>query len=338
MKIWSLVFFLSLVIIQERLAKSAFNMASTMQKIANVLVGLATGAIFTYKSAPHILPDQLCRNLIEWKQVNREKIPQSVPVPERCQIQLQKVLKKLGREEDFPKIRLFMCNGYHPVSSGAVWLPNGAVIGLPKYFLFEKEIDVMASRLRFRNTVVNWDTKVGSQLRSSLVATDDNIAFLLGHELSHINSNHSVITVLLAPFWFYTTYKATFGNSKLLSKLLAKRSNVISFAAKLSFCCASYISYVMTARWLKFRQEFDADEKAANLDANMALGGVDYTLKKLKLNSALRVLYGIEGKNMYSKDGELLKNYTHPKLIDRLRALEDITAEKMGKIYQKQKN
>lgn len=315
---------------EERLIKSVANMASWTKKLVKIAVGLTTGGIFAVNSASHLFPEKLCRSITEWKPQNGEQAAKIVPVPDRCKIQLKKVLKKLGSESDFEHIRLFICDGYSPVSAGAVWLPGGAVIGLPKYFLFEREEDIMASGLTFRNRAVNWNTKLGRQLASSLLATDDNVAFLIGHELSHIQKNDLLLDVPLAPVWFYSTYKSTFGNAKLLSN----RSNLTSFTVKISLCIVSYLVYSMTARWIKLRQEYSADRRSAELDVNMALGGVDFTLKRMKLNSVLRVLYGSDGKKMFSKDGEVLKNYTHPRLMERLRVLEEITAEKMGKIYR----
>lgn len=307
-------------------------MASLTQKLVKITVGLVTGGIFAVKSAPHLFPNEFCRKVTEWKPPNGEQPATAVPVPERCQIQLTKVLKKLGKEADAKHIKLFICNGYSPISAGAVWLPDGAIIGLPKYFLFEKEDDVVASGLSFKNRAVNWKSKLGGKLANSLLATDDNVAFLIGHELSHIQGSHMLYDVPLAPVWFYSTYKATFGNAKLLSK----RSSLTSFSIKVSLCCMSYLLYIMTSRLIKLRQEYAADRKSAELDLNMALGGVDFTLKRLQLNSVLRVLYGSEGKKMFSEKGEILKNYSHPKLTDRLRTLEEITAEKMEKIYKEQ--
>lgn len=297
-----------------------------------IAVGVTTGAIFAFKSAPHLFPNELCRKIAEWKPPNGENIPSAVPVPARCQTQLTKVLKKLGKDGDAEKIKLFICNGYSPISAGATWLPSGAVIGLPKYFLFEKEEDIFASGLSFRNRAVNWKSKLGSKLANSLLATDDNVAFLIGHELSHIQDSHLLYDVPVAPSWFYITYKGTFGNTRFL----AKRSTLTSFAIKISLCCTSYLIYMMTSRWIKLTQEYTADRKSAELDLNMALGGIDFTLKRLQLNSVLRVLYGSEGKKMFSEKGEILKNYTHPRISDRLRILEEIAAEKMEKIYKGQ--
>jgi len=307
-------------------------MATWSQKLLKIAAGVTTGAIFAVKSAPHLFPNEFCTNIAEWKPPRGENNPSAVEVPERCQKQLSKVLKKLGKEEDAKKIKLFICNGYSPISAGVTWLPSGAVIGLPKYFLFEKEEDIFASGLSFRNRAVNWKSKLGSKLANSLLATDDNVAFLIGHELSHVQGSHMMYDVPLAPAWFYLTYKGTFGSKTFLSK----RSLFTSFAVKLSLCCTSYLIYIMTLRWIKLTQEYAADRRSAELDLNMALGGIDFTLKRLQLNSVLRVLYGSEGKKMFSEKGEILKNYTHPKLTDRLRILEEIAAEKMEKIYKEQ--
>jgi hypothetical protein len=238
---------------------------------------------------------------------------------------LKRVLKRLGKESEEDKIQLFICNGYSPISAGAIWLPSGAVIGLPKFFLFEKEEDVVASGLTFRNRAVNWKSKLGSKLASSLIASDDNVAFLIAHELGHIQGSDLLYDVPLAPAWLYGTYKLTFGNPRFIPK----SPSFINFSVRIIACSLSYLIYSITTRQIKLSQEFAADKKAAELDLSMALGGVDFTLRRLHLNSVLRILYGEEGKKVFSEKGEILKNYTHPKLTERLRLLEEIVHKKM---------
>ncbi|EDO47780.1 predicted protein [Nematostella vectensis] len=304
-------------------------MSTVLQSAVRIAVGLAAGSVFTLKLAPHLFPVKLCKNITEWKSAkNPGDAPTSVPVPSRCQQQLKEVLHKLGMAKDEKKIKLFICNGYSPTSAGATWLPNGAVIGLPKYVLFEREEDIEASGLTFKQRSVNWKSKLAGKLKRSLLANDSNLSFLIAHELAHIQGSDVVFDAPIAPIWLYATYKLTMSTQKFLRR----GPKFLDAVLKVGICGMSFVSYSITMRAIRYQREYSADEKAATIDLGFALGGVDCMMKRLTLNTVLRVLYGEDGKRLYSEKGESLKNNSHPKITDRLRRLEKITADKLKEV------
>ena len=293
------------------------KMGSSFLRIS---VGLATGGIFILKAAPHVFPKELCKRPMELK-ISSE----ACKVPERCRSELVEVASKMGITDVESKVSLFVCSGFSPLSAGATWLPNGAVIGLPRSFLFEREEDVFNSGAVFKNSRINWSSKLGTKLKESLISSDDNVAFLLGHELSHIKDADCKYEAILAPTWLYLTYKLIFSTKKLAPS----GSRLLDGTIKGGVCVLSYLSYCWLNRFIMHQQEFHADEVSARCELRLARGGVDCTVKRLKLNSVLRVLHGSDGKRLYSKDGELLKKLSHPTLHERLRRLEAIVEEKM---------
>ena len=292
-----------------------------VRKVVHISVGIATGGLFALKAAPHLFPQELCQRPMQLK-LNSEPFP----VPERCKHQFQQVAAEMGITNAEENVSLFVCAGFSPLSAGATWLPNGAVIGLPRSLLFEREVDVINSGAVFKNRSINWNTKLGHSLRESLVNTDNDIAFILGHELGHLKSVDFKHEAVLAPTWLYATYKL----ADSTKSLLPRTPKLLDVILKGGICLLGYTSYWKLSRLLHCQQEFKADKVAAECSLRIANGGVSSMLKRLKLNSVLRVLHGTKGKRLYSKDGELTRNSSHPRLHERMRRLEQIVDKKMA--------
>ena len=284
------------------------------------LVSFTAGGLLVLKTAPHVFPHQLCKRPTELQNHFSGKIE----VPERCRTNLREVLAKLGIASYENKITLFVCSGSSPLSAGSTLLPNGAVIGIPRSFLFENSEDVVKSGITFGKRQINWKSKFGTRVKESLVATNDNIAFLLGHELCHIRDLDCKYQVPLAPAWLYTTYRLAGATRRFLPRFA-----VVDAFVKVLIVAGSFKAFFVTNRAILHHQEFHADEVSAECDLQMALGGVDCTVKRLRLNSALRALQGEAGERSYTEEGDEKRNYSHPKLTERLRRLEEIANRKL---------
>lgn len=285
------------------------------------LVSFTACGLLVVKAAPHVFPHQLCRRLTELKDHSGK-----IQIPERCHANLKEVLAQLGNAGDESKITLFICSGFSPLSAGSTLLPNGAVIGVPRWFLFENGEDVVNSGITFGKRQINWKSRFGIKVKESLVATNDNIAFLLGHELCHIKDLDFLYQITLAPLWLYATYRLA---RLRATKRFSPRIAIVDAFVKLLIAAGSYQAFTITNQSIRHLQEFHADAVSADCDLRMAVGGVDYAVKRLKLNTVLRVLQGEAGEQRYTEEGDVKRNYSHPKLSERLRRLEEILNRKL---------
>lgn len=294
------------------------------RKFARIFVGVATGTLLALKAVPHIYPQEYVKRLMELKVNSTE-----MEVPLRCGEQLARIAPKLGITDHHDKISFFVSKSLFPMSAGATWLPNGAVIGVPLSFFFKEEQDVTRFK-QITNTKsgqgpLYLEGKIGSKLKETLLMSDDNIAFLIGHELSHIKRVDLAPQILLAPSWLYMTFEIA--NS---TRRLVPRAPVIADGVfKIAFCLLSYFCYWKTQRYLNHYQEFKADEMCAQGDLNVALGGVDWMLKTMRFNSFMRVLHERGTNRPQSSEKKGSAGYTHPKLLERLRKLEVIVDQMM---------
>ena len=292
--------------------------AKILSSALHGLVSFSACGLLVVKAAPHVFPHQLCRRLTELKDYSGK-----IQTPERCRANLKEALAKLGIADDESKITLFVCSGFSPLSAGSTMLPNGAVIGVPRSFLFENGEDVVNSGITFGKRQINWKSRLGIKVKESLIATNDNIAFLLGHELCHIRDLDCVYQIPLAPTWLYATYRLARATRRFLPRIA-----IVDAFVKLLIVAGSYQAFTVTNQSILHLQEFRADAVSAECDLRMALGGVDYTVKRLKLNTVLRVLQGEAGEQRYTEEGDEKRNFSHPKLSERLRRLEEILGNK----------
>lgn len=297
------------------------------RKFTRVVAGILTGSLLTLKALPHVYPHEYVKRVMELKVNSAE-----MEVPIRCKEQLARVAPKLGiiekREQE--KIRFFVAKSLFPMSAGATWLPNGAVIGVPLSFFFKTEQDIV----RFKQIINTWNSeggnnpnfeegkigKFGGKLKETLFTSDDNIAFLIGHELSHIKRLDLAPQILLAPSWLYMTFEI----ANCTRKIVPRAPVIFDGILKISVCLLSYFCYRKTQRYLNHYQEFKADETCARTDLNVALGGIDWMLKTMRFDSFMRVIHERRTERPQSSGRMRSEGYTHPKLLERLRKLEAI--------------
>lgn len=282
-----------------------------------VAVGVTAGTLVCIKAVPHVFPLEYVKRIMELKVDASE-----VAVPVRCKEQLERIAPKLGIHDKHEKITFFVSKSLFPMSAGATWLPNGAVIGVPISFFFKQEQDIARfQQVQHKDAQVPFylQGKIGSKFKDTLILSDDSVAFLIGHELSHIKRTDLASQILLAPSWLYVTFEL----ANRTRKLVPKAPVVVDGVFKISLCVLSYFCYWKAQRYLNHYQEFKADEMCARSDLDVAVGGVDWMLKTMRFNSFMRFIHERGTTRVQSSD----KGYTHPRLLERLRKLEVIVDE-----------
>ena len=291
-----------------------------------VVVGLTSGTLVCLKAIPHVFPHQYFKRTMELKFDGRE-----MEVPLRCKEQLARIAPKLGLNDKQDKISFFVCRSLFPGSAGATWLPNGAVIGVPLSFYFKHEEDFR----RFRE-ISSKDGKVPLQLQGTFarklvdtqLSSDDSIAFLIGHELTHLSSTADFASkVLLAPSWLIATYEV----ARRTRKIVPRAPVILNGILKVGLYLLSFACYWRVQRHLNHSKEFKADEISARCDLDVAKGGVDWLLKTMRFVSLMR---SVQDRDKLKEIHPKSIDFTHPKLLDRLRRLEVIVDEKIkGAIF-----
>lgn len=284
-------------------------------KILRGVFRFGIGGLVVINTSGELFPRQALRNVC----ILRDENGGYVDVPERCREQFKDVATKFGLR-NVDSVTLFLNEALHAVSAGSTWFPGGAVIGLPRWYLYETAKDVENSGLKFDGKDIIWDSELGVAMRESFVPTVDMIAFTLGHELSHIQRlDFKLFDTCASPLWLYLTYRICISSARII-----KLQPVVEMLLKLSICGINYFSYHFIKQKMHHLSEFSADEMSAASDRRMAKGGVDFFRRRLKLNLIQRKLLGEAGEQFYTMEGDEVKSYTHPKLTDRLEKVKAI--------------
>ena len=288
-------------------------------KIVRGVIRLGIGGLLVINTSGELFPHQAC------KQVNGLKDENGVfvDVPERCSEQFKEVAMKFGLKNT-DKVTLFVNQAFYAVSAGSTSLPGGAVIGLPRWYLYEEKKDVENSGLKFNGKDIKWHSELGVTMTECYLPTDNMIAFTLGHELSHIQRlDFKLFDTCASPLWLYLTYRICNSTPKILKLQLA----IVDVLLKLSICGISFFSYKFIQQKMCHLSEFTADEMSSLCDPRMAQGGTEFFTRRLKMNLIQRRLLGLEGEKFYTEQGDELKSYSHPQLTVRF--------EKINAILQK---
>ena len=289
-----------------------FKMAD---KIVRAVIRLGIGGLLVINASGELFPHQAC------KEINGLKDERGVfvNVPERCYEEFKEVATKFG-VKNTEKVTLFVNQAFHAVSAGSTSLPGGAVIGLPRWYLYETKKDVENSGLKFNEKDIEWNSELGVTMTESYIPTDNMIAFTLGHELSHIQRlDFKLFETCASPLWLYLTYRICNSSPRIL-----KLQAIVNVLLKLSICGISYFSYNFFKQKVHHLSEFTADEMSSLCDPRMAQGGVEFFTRRLRLNLIQRRLLGLEGEKFYSEEGDELKSYSHPQLTVRLEKVNSV--------------
>ncbi|XP_028394231.1 uncharacterized protein LOC114518441 [Dendronephthya gigantea] len=285
-------------------------------KLVHGIVGATSACIVLLHSVPNVFPSLV---------INQQSLP-NADVPCHIQQAFVEVAEKMNISHP-DKVKLFINNGSSSISVGSTLLPGGAAIGISRLFLYTDLQEISESGLAFKGKKINLHTKAGEKLSNALLFNEEELKFILAHELSHLKNLDFTTNCFLPAWWLYFTYRAV----PIVSVNLPPNV-LLKIAVQCFLWLSSYWIFRHQNISLHHNREFAADEQAAMLGVNYIKGGISATLKKMKVNETLRGMNGSDGRMLYSVEGNDLKDWAHPKLSERLRKLEEIYAEKyLGK-------
>lgn len=280
-------------------------------RVVRVLVGLGGLTVVGYNTLPHVFPRQIIEPMCA--------VPQLTPI-ERHNRLLKEVCTQMDVEQN--KIHLFYNNGFSTVSGGCLSLPGGGVIGISRNTTYTCRGDVNNAGIAFQSKNISNNSLLGQAFQDFLLFDDEQIKFLLAHELGHIKHVHYCYRTLHAvTFYIATIFSSMVGTLMLKRKLYVTAFQILTMLVGIT-------SFRYTQRRLNHWIEFEADESAGKLGFDYCLGGIEYLEQKMKLNAIMRTMYGEKIKERYSPEGNSLQ-ISHPKEADRLEKLRQIQMKLM---------
>lgn len=282
-------------------------------RTVRIVAGICTTAVFGINTLPHFFPE---------KTIAATQGIYDEDVSDHHKTLLDEACKCMNIDERCMKI--VYTSSFGTNSAGSVFLPNKAVIGLPRNAVFKNPEDVTRANITFENKPIDWNSNAGKALIDSVLLDDDNIKFLIGHELTHIKDLNFLQTTAHATGCFYGFYKA----GVFLPTLVKGQTFFGIILMNVLIWTIGLTVYFDTRKQLAHRSEYIADEKSALLGRDYCTGGISYMRKRLKNNRVIRKLRGVEGEQAYSKVGDYLQeDSTHPKRTDRLKKLKETMLE-----------
>ncbi|CAB4005327.1 transmembrane 177-like [Paramuricea clavata] len=281
-------------------------------KLVHGIVAATSTVLVLVHSVPNLYPNFV---------VNHQGF-KNVDIPCHIEQAFEEVAKKMNLSHS-EKVKLFINNGCSSVSVGSTWLPGGAAIGISRLYLYTDLEQLSESGLVFKGKKLNLDSKAGKKLSKALLFNDEELKFILAHEVSHLQNLDFTTNCFLPAWWLYFTYRAI---PIILANL--PPNSLLKIAVQGSLWLSSYWIFSRQNTTLHHNREFAADQNAAMLGVTYVKGGINATMKRMKVNETLRGLNRQDGKNLYSIEGNDLKDWAHPKLSERLRKLEEIYVEK----------
>ncbi len=284
----------------------------SLSKLVHSIVAATSVGLVLVHSVPNLYP----------KFVVKQQALQNVDIPCHIQQAFEEVAKKMNLSRP-DKVKLFISNGFSSISVGSTGLPGGAAIGISRLFLYTDLEELSESGLVFKGKKINLDSHAGQKLSKALLFNEDELKFILAHEANHLKNMDFTTNCFLPAWWLYFTYRAV----PIVVANLPPNA-LLKIAVQCSLWFLSYWIFRQQNTTLHHNREFAADENAAMLGIKYVRGGINATIKRMKVNETLRGLNGEDGKNLYSIEGNDLKDWAHPKLSERLRKLEEIYVDK----------
>lgn len=261
------------------------NFLRKPQTFAALAVGTA-GVVFTYKAAPHLLPDYVYRPIFEAYKTGK---PYSLTEDQQREfLEACKVLKI-----DPARYRTFVTSRWEVKSVGLPWLPAGCHIGLPASLIAEPEL----SNLRFSGPIkANLDTREGMWLKDSLKLSPAARKFAISQQVALSDSNHALYSMVLAPVCTLAGFATTF-----VVQTLSPIAPIYITGLGIGTCFYFVYSFVMGG--VNERIDLKVNQRLAAISEDYTMGGLEFYEKLLQRNRALRTLLGSRGERLYTYYG-----------------------------------
>ncbi|XP_012554512.1 transmembrane protein 177 isoform X1 [Hydra vulgaris] len=266
-------------------------------------------SLFGAQTIPHLFPNRFFHSSKSFIQEE---------VKDKHSNLLQETCQKMGIDSE--RVKLHYVSGFSTVSAGCFYFYGNAIIGLSRTCNISNESEVQKLIL-FNNRPI--DSKICAELFKTISLEDQELKFLLGHELAHIKNQHFSAFVLHSSGLLYTFYKLGFFFSSCLKNLSFFHRVFINL---LVWSLGVFI-YKTTHKYLSYYFEFEADKISSYLGKEYCDGGISYSKKRLQMNLILRKLNGLEGDKLYTDIGDTIHDITHPKRSERLKRMEIIRDE-----------
>eukprot|EP00731_Ephydatia_muelleri_P003793 Em0001g3793a len=267
------------------------------------VVYLAAGAMAALNCVPHAFPAV----------IRKSYESPDAKAPEELTTHVRRIARAMHvRNPD--RIEVFISRGFSSVSGGCALWPNGAVIGVPRTFLFRNRSDVERSGLRLQNEDIDWNSDIGQKLAHLLVPSAQEMNFRIAHELAHVELLDPLVKVPLASTALVASYHLALVALRFLPRL-ANTGFPLMFGAGL-FVYLQLSSAL--GRWMEFR----ADRRAALCKKSYTEGGIDFMRKSIELESVLQPSTQISISQLISS---LSHHPDHQERLDKLEKLLFIT-------------
>ena len=275
-----------------------------------------TGAVlmFGFQTLPHLFP-QKTMSIVHGTPPNNNMNPK-----------FKKLLDETCKLMDIDSncVTLTHSSGFSTVSAGDLLLPNKSVIALPRNARYATKEELTCANIVFSKKPIDWSSSSGIALQDVLVLTDNDIRFLIGHELTHIKNRD----FLPAAIHGVTVISLFYMLGASLPKLLKQNKFGRIVAINWSVWLSGIPFFYFTKRYMSHQIEFNADVTSARLSEDYCEGGIHYTRNRMKLNRILRSMHGVMGDKLFSRVGnDLSDTLSHPPRSERLRKLKTISKE-----------
>lgn len=204
--------------------------------------------------------------------------------------------------EDEIGLSVFTCFGNDPIHKGSLYLRTGAIVGLPPTFHYQSTDDINKEELRAGGRYIDWDSDAAKKLSNAMVLTDKAKAFAIAREINYACTYHVYVDSILKAGFLMMAYSAGFMiNRKFGLKQrmrIGGRGGVYSMLGIVASLMYMTISDTYTC-W----RDNSVDKRTANMGWAYAEGGLEFYLKSLERNVALRELMRAEGKVVYTAYG-----------------------------------
>ncbi|XP_053119604.1 transmembrane protein 177 isoform X2 [Hemicordylus capensis] len=203
----------------------------------------------------------------------------------------------------------FVAFGFHPVSAGLPWLPEGCVVGIPTNFTgtVDDKHGVVDHVLVVEGKEVDWESTEGLALKEALTLSPEAQKFAIAREVMYLQSNSPLARAAVAPICLAGTYVSGVAIKQLLG--LYSGPVVLRGLYNIIIVAVGFMGYCLTYDTVNRAVDYRADRNTATISTDFARGGLEFYNKILSQNKTLRKLMGKQGEKIYAPSGNLFPRY-----------------------------